>query len=367
MKPEHWMRRALELAARGRGWVNPNPLVGAVIVKDGQLVGQGFHKQYGTPHAEANALDDAGDAARGADLYVNVEPCVHHHGKRTPPCTDRIIQSGIRRVFIAMHDPDEHVHSRGIAQLRQANIEVYQGMLESEARRLNEISQKYKTTGKPFVLLKMAMSADGKIATRTGHAKYISSAESLRFAHELRDRYAAILVGIETVLSDDPSLNTRLDNSGHDPVRIILDSQGRISLDAKVLRLKTLAPTILVTTERITTQKESALRALGAEVLKLPATQGCIDLTALLDNLGRRGLDSILVEGGSTVSASFLETGLVDKITFVMAPILIGGQSAPSPIGGAGIETIQDAYRLKNISIRTIGSDLIYEAYLEKS
>ncbi len=371
------MREALNLAAQGRGWVNPNPLVGAVIVKEGKIVGQGFHKQYGMPHAEANALDAAGDQARDADLYVNVEPCVNHPSKRTPPCTDRIVQSAIRRVFIAMRDPDGHVNGQGIAQLRAAGIEVHLGILESDALKLNEISQKYKTTGKPFVLLKMAMSADGKIATRTGHAKYISSPASLRFAHELRDRYAAILVGIGTVLADNPSLTTRLEYPGHDPVRVILDSRGQIPLDAHILQVQSAAKTILATTSAIDPAKANALKKCGVTLWELPtkekstphsefAMASQVDLHTLLENLGKSNLDSLLIEGGSTVAASFIDEKLIDKIMFVIAPALIGGQAAPSPIGGIGIEKIQEAHRLKNISFRTIGTDLIYEAYLNK-
>ncbi|MBI3660270.1 bifunctional diaminohydroxyphosphoribosylaminopyrimidine deaminase/5-amino-6-(5-phosphoribosylamino)uracil reductase RibD [Candidatus Acetothermia bacterium] len=376
MTPEQWMRRALKLAAHGRGWVNPNPLVGAVLIKDGKLISEGFHQRYGGPHAEAVVLEKAGSEARGADLYANVEPCVSHPGKRTPPCADQIIQSGVRRVFVAMRDPDTHVNGRGIAQLRAAGIDVQESILAAEAQKLNEISVKYKTTGKPFVLLKMAMSADGKIATRTGHSKYISSPDSLHFAHELRDRYAALLVGIRTVLADDPQLNTRLDRPGHNPVRVILDAHGRLPLEAKLLRMKSSAKTILATTDALSKAKEEALSRLGIEIWKLPtSTVGAqhvaspptqqIDLHALVDRLGKTGLDSLLVEGGSMVAASFLQAKLIDKTTFVIAPLLIGGQSAPSPIGGQGIEKIENSFRLKDISLRALGQDIVYEAYLD--
>ncbi|MBI3459869.1 bifunctional diaminohydroxyphosphoribosylaminopyrimidine deaminase/5-amino-6-(5-phosphoribosylamino)uracil reductase RibD, partial [Candidatus Acetothermia bacterium] len=270
MTPEQWMRRTLGLAAHGRGWVNPNPLVGAVLIKDGKLISEGFHQRYGGPHAEAVVLEKAGSEARGADLYANVEPCVSHPGKRTPPCADQIIQSGVRRVFVAMRDPDTQVNGRGIAQLRAAGIDVQESILAAEAQKLNEISVKYKTTGKPFVLLKMAMSADGKIATRTGNSKYISSPDSLRYAHELRDRYTALLVGIGTVLADDPQLNTRLDCPGHDPVRVLLDAQGRLPLEAKLLQSKSSAKTILATTDALSKAKEEALLHRGVEIWKLP-------------------------------------------------------------------------------------------------
>jgi len=374
------MRRVFDLAAHGRGWVNPNPLVGAILVKDRKLISEGFHQRYGGPHAEAIVLEKAGPEAHGADLYVNVEPCVNHPGKHTPPCADQIIQSGVRRVFVAMRDPDVHVNGRGIAQLRAAGIDVQESILEAEAGKLNEISLKYKTTGKPFVLLKMAMSADGKIATRTGYSKYISSPDSLRYVHELRDRYAVVLVGIGTVLADDPQLNTRLDRPGHDPVRVILDAHGRLPLEAKLLQLKSSAKTILATTDALFQAKEEALSRLGVEIWKLPTVTDTspvgarhasplpmrqIDLHALVDRLSKAGLDSLLVEGGSRVAASFLQAKLIDKITFVIAPILIGGQTAPSPIGGPGIEKIEDAFRLQEVSLRALDQDIVYEAYLD--
>jgi diaminohydroxyphosphoribosylaminopyrimidine deaminase/5-amino-6-(5-phosphoribosylamino)uracil reductase len=375
MTHEHWMQRALELAAQGRGWVNPNPLVGAVIVKKGKIIGEGFHHQYGGPHAEVFALEQAGLEAQGADLYVNVEPCVHRPGKQTPPCTDRLLSQGIRRVFVAMRDPDPHVNGRGIQQLRAAGIAVQEGLLEVLAHKLNEISIQYKTTKKPFVLLKMAISADGKIATRTGQSKYISSAESLCFTHELRDRYAALAVGIDTLIADDPQLTTRLDYPGHNPVRVILDTHGRIPLGATIWRTSSMAKTILATSDAIRPEKEEALRKLGAEIWKLPTIQNrepsksalpqdIIDLSALLDRLGRSGYDSLLVEGGPTAAAGFLQARLVNKITFLIAPMLIGGASAPSALGGQGIENLEEALKLRDVNVRVLGQEIVYEAYV---
>jgi diaminohydroxyphosphoribosylaminopyrimidine deaminase/5-amino-6-(5-phosphoribosylamino)uracil reductase len=373
MDHEAWMQRALDLAVQGRGGVNPNPLVGAVLIQDGQVISEGFHGRYGGPHAEASALAAAGESARGADLYVNLEPCIDQPGKKTPPCVDQIIKDGVKRVFVAMRDPDPRVSGQGIAKLRDAGIEVHEGLLEVPARRLNEISVKFKTTGLPFVLLKMAMSADGKIATRTGQSKYISSPDSLGLVHELRDRYAAVLVGIGTVLFDDPQLNTRLgDREGHDPVRVIVDSRGRLPLDAKLVHLQSAAKTILATTDAITPEKELALSRRGVAIWKLP-TLGAqpaaplqLDLNVLLQRLGQSGIDSVLVEGGATVAASFLEAGLVDKIVLVIAPLIIGGRGAPGPVGGAGVSVLSEAIRLRDISVCRLGSDVIYEAYVER-
>ncbi len=375
MANEQWMQRALDLAAQGRGWVNPNPLVGAVLVKQEEIIGEGFHHRYGGPHAEVFALDQAGLEAQGADLYVNVEPCVHRPQKQTPPCTDLILRHGIRRVFVAMRDPDPHVNGRGIQQLRAAGIAVQEGLLEAPAHKLNEISIQYKTTKKPFVLLKMAMSADGKIATRTGQSKYLSSPESLRFTHELRDRYAALAVGIGTLIADDPHLTTRLAYPGHNPVRVILDTQGRIPLAAKIWQTSNIAKTILATSPAIKPEKEEALLKLGAEIWKLPtienagtseltSLQSTIDLSTLLDRLGRSGFDSLLVEGGPTVAAGFLQAHLVNKITFLIAPKLIGGASAPGAVGGRGIETLAEALKLRDVSVRAMGQEIVYEAYI---
>ncbi len=358
------MRHALELAERGAGFVyRENPLVGAVVVKEKEIIAEGFHQRYGGPHAEVCALEAAGTQAKGADLYVTLEPCVHYE-KKTPPCVDKIIRSGIKRVFIAMRDPNPKVNGRGVERLKAAKIEVIEGILEREARRLNEIYIKYITTGRPFVLLKMAMSADGKIATVTGDSKWISSEASLKLAHELRNRFMAVLVGISTVLKDDPQLNTRLTKKARDPIRIILDSRGRIPLEAKVLHLGGPAKTVIATTDAISKEKEAQLRQLGAEVWKLPAKEHKVDLRALIDKLAAEKIDGLLVEGGSTVAASFLKAGLVDKVLFVIAPKLVGGQGAAGPIGGEGVKNISEALQLRHVSVRMLGGEVIYEGYL---
>ncbi|MGQ9478154.1 MAG: bifunctional diaminohydroxyphosphoribosylaminopyrimidine deaminase/5-amino-6-(5-phosphoribosylamino)uracil reductase RibD [Candidatus Bipolaricaulia bacterium] len=358
---EQFMRRALELAERGAGRTNPNPLVGAVLVKDGRIVGEGFHERFGGPHAEIVALEAAGKEAEGADLYVNLEPCVHW-GK-TPPCVGRIISSGVRRVFVAVRDPNPLVDGRGIAQLVGAGIEVIEGLLEREARRLNEPFFKFITTKRPFVVLKLALSLDGRVATRAGESRWITNERSRELVHHLRNRYAAVLVGVNTILKDDPQLTARLEGA-RDPWRIILDSRGRTPLEARILNLESSTPTVIATTELMSQEKEAALLHKGARVWRLEARDGRVDLEALLTRLGEEGLDSLLVEGGPTVAAGFLEAGLVDKVLFFIAPKIIGGEEAPGAVGGKGIERLERAWKLGDISVRMLDGDLVYEGYL---
>jgi diaminohydroxyphosphoribosylaminopyrimidine deaminase/5-amino-6-(5-phosphoribosylamino)uracil reductase len=357
---EYYLRRTFELAARARGRTSPNPLVGAVIVRDGQVVGEGFHRQAGLPHAEIEALKAAGEAARGATLYVNLEPCCHTG--RTGPCTEAIIAAGIKRVVAAMPDPNPLVAGKGFTRLREAGIEVTTGLLEKEARALNEAFVKYITTRRPFVILKTAMSLDGKIATVTGESKWITGPEARRYVHELRDSCDAILAGIGTVLKDDPSLTTRLPEGGRDPVRVILDSRARTPLTARVLTQESTAPTLIAVTEMAPGERVAALREAGAEVL-VCGPGPAVDLGLLLSALGEREITSLLVEGGSTVNASFLLQGLVDKIVWFIAPLIIGGHGAISPVGGTGIRHLARAIRLKEMNLRQFGSDLCIEAY----
>ncbi len=357
---ERFMRLALELAHKGEGETNPNPIVGAVVVKDGRIVGEGYHHYFGGPHAEVFALDEAGDEARGATLYVTLEPC-SHHGK-TPPCTERIIQAGISHVVVACRDPNPLVNGCGIERMRAAGIEVAEGVLEEEARRANEIFFKFITTGRPFVQLKLAESLDGKIATRTGDAKWISGADSRVEVHRLRRRFAAILVGVGTVIVDDPRLTVR-HVVGKDPLRIVLDGRGRIPLAATLLRGE--GRTIVVTAA-MAREKEEALLALGAEVWRLPEKEGCVDLPAFLRRLGEEKIDSLLVEGGGETAATFLEADLFDKVTFFIAPVLIGGRAAIPAIGGAGAEQVSEALHLKRIEIERIGEDLLVVGYPER-
>ncbi|MBO8127574.1 MAG: bifunctional diaminohydroxyphosphoribosylaminopyrimidine deaminase/5-amino-6-(5-phosphoribosylamino)uracil reductase RibD [Peptococcaceae bacterium] len=356
-----YMRMALDLAVKARGRTSPNPMVGAVIVKDGQVIGRGFHTRAGQPHAEIEALRDAGEKAREATLYVNLEPCCHTG--RTGPCTEAILSAGIRRVVIAMRDPNPLVAGKGIARLREHGVEVTENVLYDEARRLNEVFIKYITTRRPFIVLKAAMSLDGKIATRTGESRWITGDEARRYVHELRDRYDCILVGINTVLQDNPSLTTRLPGrEGRDPVRIILDSLARTPLDAKVVGNNSTAKTIIAVTGKASASKVQALREAGVEVLTC-GDGPQVSLKELMAVLGEQSLTSILVEGGSRVHASFLAQKLVDKVVWFVAPKIIGGERAPGPVGGAGIARMSEAVRLSDMSVRTLGQDICIEGY----
>lgn len=346
---ERYMARALELAAKAKGRTSPNPLVGAVLVKEGQIVGEGFHEKAGGPHAEAVALERAREGAQGADLYVNLEPCSHYG--RTPPCAERIIQAGVRRVYAAMVDPNPKVAGRGLAMLREAGIEVHVGCMEREARRLNEVFIKYITTGRPFILLKTAMSLDGKIATHTGDSRWISSAPSREMVHRLRDELDGIMVGSNTVLQDDPQLTTRLPQGGRDPVRIIIDSQGKIPPTAKVFRP---GRVIWATTKAVPAPPH-------VEVITFPGPK--IDLGRLSEELGRREITSVLLEGGGGLNDAALKAGIVDKVMFFIAPLLIGGQG-PTPIGGQGVDRIKDAYRLTDMELTRVDDDILITGYL---
>lgn len=360
------MKRALTLAKEGEGKVNPNPLVGAVVVKEGKIIGEGYHKEFGGPHAEVFALEEAGHKAKGADLYINLEPCVSYPKKKTPPCVERIIKSGIKRVFIAMRDPHPKIRGRGIKALKEAGIKVKEGILTEEAKKLNEIYIKYITTGKPFVLLKMAMTADGKIASKVGDSRWISSKKSRQIVHKLRGKFKAVLVGINTVLQDDPQLTLR-DAKGRNPLRIILDSKGKIPLSAKVLNQKT-AKTVIATAE-ISKAKEEKLRQLGVEIWRLGENKGRISLKSLIERLAKEGIDSLMIEGGATVAYSFIEEGLVDKVIFFIAPKIIGGE-APTPVGGVGLEKIKEAFWIREVSVKMVEGDeeenVIYEGYLKE-
>lgn len=377
---EQYMQQALELAARARGRTSPNPLVGAVIVKDGQIVGRGYHQKAGTPHAEVHALREAGEQARGAAMYVTLEPCSHYG--RTPPCSQAVIEGGLAEVYVAMVDPNPKVAGQGIQQIGDAGIKVEVGIMEKEARQLNEIFIKYITTKRPFVLLKTAMTLDGKIAARTGHARWVTGPEARRKVHRIRDEYDAILVGVNTVLADDPELTCRLngaepscppeesdrgpeeaDRLGRDPIRLILDSRGRTPPKARILRVESPAPTIIVTTDLAPEENLAGLKAAGADIITLPHREGRIDLTELLNELGRREISSLLAEGGAEVGAAFLDAALVDKVLWFIAPKIVGGKDAPGPVGGAGRGRMDEALALKDMTWGRIGNDFYVEGY----
>ncbi len=352
--------RTFELAAGARGRTSPNPLVGAVVVRDGQVIGEGYHRRAGLPHAEVEALAAAGQAARGATLYVNLEPCCHT-GK-TGPCTEAIITAGIKKVVAAMADPNPLVAGRGFARLKEAGVEVATGVLEEEARRLNEAFIKFITSRKPFVILKTAMTLDGKIATVSGDSKWITGGQAREYVHRLRDSCDAVLVGIGTVLKDNPALTTRLPEGGRDPVRVILDSGARTPLEARVLNQASEAPTWIAVTEAAPAERVEALKQNGTDVIVCgPGPK--VDLNYLLSELAQREIVSVLVEGGGTVNAGFTLQGLVDKIVWFIAPLIVGGREAPGPVGGSGVRSLTKAIRLTDMALKQYGSDLCVEGY----
>jgi diaminohydroxyphosphoribosylaminopyrimidine deaminase/5-amino-6-(5-phosphoribosylamino)uracil reductase len=351
---QYWMRRALELAERGRGYVEPNPLVGAVLVRDGQLVGEGWHQRFGEPHAEINAIAAAVGGARGATLYVTLEPCCHHG--RTPPCTDAVIRAGIVRVVAAMEDPFPPVAGKGAAALRSSGIAVDLGVCEAEARQLNAPYLTLLEKGRPYAHAKWAMTLDGKIATRTRDSKWISNEASRRLVHQLRGRMDGILVGIGTVLADDPRLTVRPPGP-RTPTRVVLDSGGRIPLESQLVRTAREVPTILVTTTAIAPTKQAELTALGCQV-EVVAGAGRLDLSAVLNRLGQRRFTNILVEGGATVLGSLLDAGLIDAVHVFIAPILAGGDNALSALGGVGVDKIAGALRLTGVDVRIVDGDV---------
>ncbi len=346
---EKIMGRALELAKRGAPFVSPNPMVGAVLVKKGKIIAESWHQKFGGPHAEAllfQQLKKKGISASGADLYLNIEPCVEFFGKKTPGCASQIIASGIRRVFIAMKDPDPRVKGHGIRVLRKAKISIEVGCLKKEAARLNEKFIKWMHTGMPFVTMKVAMSLDGKIATKTGDSKWITSPESRHFVKQLRDEHDAILVGINTVLRDNPELK----GICREPLRIILDSKLQIPPRANVLRDSNV---LLVTTRR-------SKASFPCKILPKK-----IRLAPLLRFLGSRGISSILVEGGSEVFGSFVDARMVDRFVWFLAPKIIGGRSAKTAVGGEGVSLMKRALQLSRAHVQTIGSDFFVDARLE--
>jgi diaminohydroxyphosphoribosylaminopyrimidine deaminase / 5-amino-6-(5-phosphoribosylamino)uracil reductase len=354
-----YMEEALHLARRGAGATSPNPMVGAVVVSAGEVVGRGFHPRAGAPHAEIFALREAQERSRGSTLYVTLEPCVHWG--RTPPCTDAIIEAGVRRVVAAMPDPDGRVSGRGLRRLAEAGVETCVGVAEQEARELNEAYITHRTVGRPLVTAKWAMTLDGRIATRSGDSRWISGEASRALAHEVRAASDAILVGIGTVLRDDPALTARTAN-GRNPARIVLDSRLRIPLGARALA-RDGAAVIVAATGRADPEARKALEARGVEVLVADGPDGRVDLETLLRELGRRGIMSLLVEGGGTVHGAFLDAGLIDKVMIFVGPRIVGGP-APAPVGGAGVDALAQAWQLRRATVRQVEQDVVIEGYL---
>ncbi|HEY8863376.1 MAG TPA: bifunctional diaminohydroxyphosphoribosylaminopyrimidine deaminase/5-amino-6-(5-phosphoribosylamino)uracil reductase RibD [Candidatus Dormibacteraeota bacterium] len=350
----HWAARAIELARQADYRTSPNPMVGAVILDaEGHVAGEGYHREAGQPHAEEEALSAAGDRSRNGTLYVNLEPCAHEH--RSPSCAQAVIDAGVQRVVVSMTDPDERVRGAGLRLLQSAGIEIDVGVHEERAQRLNEFYVKHRVTGRPFVTAKFAMSLDGKIATHTGESQWITGEDARAHAHRLRHMHDAILVGVNTVIADDPELTVRINSEPlRQPLRVVVDSQLRIRQSARIIGSNTV----------IATTRQGRVGA--AEVLRLPAADdGRVSLPALLDELGRRGMLSLLVEGGAEVHASFFAEGLVDKVYAYVAPRLIGGKDAPGPLGGGGVEHLTGSTQLHELDFARLGDDLVITGYVD--
>jgi len=353
-----YMRRAMELAERGVGFTNPNPMVGAVIVKGGKVIGEGWHERCGEWHAERNAFKNCTVPAEGATMYVTLEPCCHY-GK-TPPCTEAIIEHGIARVVVGMEDPNPLVAGKGIALLREAGIEVVCGVEEEALREQNRVFLKYISTKLPWVAMKTAMTLDGKIATRTGDSKWITGAEARAYVHELRHRFMAIVVGIGTAVADDPLLNCRIEGRGvRQPIRVVVDSNARLSLDSQLVKTAGEYRTIVAHTRFAPEESVKALREAGVEMLLCKEKEGLVDVRNLLELLGQSGIDSILLEGGGSLNYTFLAEGLADELYAFIAPQIVGGMNAKTPVEGAGMEKMADAINLELENVLNVGHDVL--------
>ncbi|MBI5196449.1 MAG: bifunctional diaminohydroxyphosphoribosylaminopyrimidine deaminase/5-amino-6-(5-phosphoribosylamino)uracil reductase RibD [Nitrospirae bacterium] len=373
------MKKALALAAKGTGMTSPNPMVGAVIVRGNKIIAADYHRKAGMPHAEILALKKAGTRARGATLFITLEPCCHTD-KRTPPCTKSIINSEIKKVVVAMKDPNPKVNGRGIKELANAGIKTEYGIMEKEAKKLNEAFIKFITKKEPFVILKIAQSIDGKIATSKGRSKWITGENSRRYVHKLRSSVDAVLTGIGTVLKDNPSLTSRI-RGGKNPYRVIVDTSLRIPLNAKVIKhkdLKTIiaaipphpclpdrqAPLSKGGIKGRYQKKVDILKNLGAQVLIVKAKNGKVDLKALMKELGKLNIMSLMIEGGSSINASALSDKVVDKVMFFIAPKIMGGSDSISSVGGKSPALLKNAFRIKNLQIKKMGEDLLLEGSL---
>jgi diaminohydroxyphosphoribosylaminopyrimidine deaminase/5-amino-6-(5-phosphoribosylamino)uracil reductase len=364
MNDTEYMRMALDLAAKGAGYVSPNPMVGAVVVKDGRVVGRGYHQAVGGPHAEVNAINAAGARARGATIYVTMEPC-NHYG-RTPPCARKILEAGIQRVVVAMADPNPDVTGGGNSFLKSQGIEVTCGLCEIEAGRLNECFTKYVRTKLPFVVLKMASTLDGRIATRTGDARWVTGPAARARVHALRHAMDAILVGVGTVKADDPELTTRLETGrGVDPIRIILDTHLGMPETARMLQQVSAAETWVVGGPGAAESNKKRLKDQGALVLEATLDKGRIDLKALMRFLGARGITSLLIEGGAQVAASALKAGIVDKVLFFYAPKILGGDDGIPMCSGPGPDRMRDSFTLNDMQVSRVGDDILVSGYLK--
>jgi diaminohydroxyphosphoribosylaminopyrimidine deaminase / 5-amino-6-(5-phosphoribosylamino)uracil reductase len=369
LEDKRFMKMALDLAKKGEGFTSPNPMVGAVIVKDGRVVGKGYHQAAGKAHAEVDALDDAGILAKDATLYVTLEPC--NHTGRTPPCTEKIVSAGIRRVVAAMADPNPEVKGGGLEYLEGLGISITSGVCETQAERLNEAFIKFVGSKRPFTIIKCAATLDGHIATKTGDSRWVTGEESRQFVHRLRHAVDAIMVGINTVENDDPSLTTRIAEppktfKPKDPIRIVLDTRLRISEKAKLLRLHSRSDTILVTGPSVSEDKKGRLEKNGVRILEMPVKNDLIDLDRLMDRLGSLEVTSLLIEGGGRVIASALSAGIVDKIHFFYAPKILGGDDGVPICRGPGADVMNRCIAVKDVGVQRFGSDVMIEGYIQK-
>jgi len=363
---EIFMKKVLRLARRGLGSTSPNPVVGAFVVKNGQIIGSGYHRKAGAPHAEIEALSMAGERAKGCTLFVNLEPC-NHYG-RTPPCTKAILESGIKRVVVGIADPNPNVTGGGCKFLRSKGVEVKYGVLEEECTRLNEVYIKYVKKGKPFVILKGALTLDGWIGTKTGNSKWITNEKSRKFVHSLRKKVDAIMVGVETIIADNPLLSPYLTgNSAPDPVRVIADTNLRVPLESRVFNSGTSALTIIASGSNVSRTKRKRVEGLGARVINCQMRDGRIDLADLLDKLAEMSIGSVLVEGGGTIFGSIIREGLVDKFYIFLAPKILGGNNGIPFTRGPGCEKIKDCLSLKVLMVRRFDDDIMIEAYPKES
>lgn len=363
MEHESFINRTIVLASKARGMTSPNPMVGALLVREGRVIAEDYHRKAGSPHAEALVIQRAGDEARSSTLYVSLEPCCHTD-KRTPPCTQAIIRAGIRKVVVAMKDPNPRVSGKGIRELEDAGVKVISGILEDKASRLNEFYVKYITTKRPFVILKTAMTLDGKIATPAGQSKWITGERARRKVHRLRSSVDAVLTAIGTVKADDPELTARV-KGGRNPKKIVIDPNLEIPLRAKILSSP--PETIVVTRDPgetpdpSTTDKIKNIELTGNRVLYFKQT---LELNWLMEELGGMGLTSVLIEGGSSLNAHALKDAIVDKVMFFIAPKILGGKESLPSVGGNEFRSLEDAYRLKNVAVKRIGEDILIEGYL---
>ncbi|MDP2813189.1 MAG: bifunctional diaminohydroxyphosphoribosylaminopyrimidine deaminase/5-amino-6-(5-phosphoribosylamino)uracil reductase RibD [Erysipelotrichaceae bacterium] len=360
---EYFMEIALNLAELGRGYTSPNPLVGAVIVKDGRIIGSGYHQKYGDWHAEIHALNSVRESLEDATMYVTLEPC-SHHGK-TPPCCEAVVKSGIKKVVVATIDPNPLVSGRGIEYLRNHGVEVITDVLGQRSVRMNEIFNKYVTNKKPFVLVKAAMTLDGKIATVKLDSKWISSDKSRMRVQQLRKQFRSILVGVGTVIADDPSLTCRLDEDVIQPLRIIVDTHGRIPLHSRVLNDEFCGNTLIVMKDSVDHDLRLRIEEKGVKTLLLKLHEGKIDLHYLMEQLGEMGIDSVLIEGGSEIIASSLSANIVDKVMFFIAPKIIGGRLAKSVVGGDGVDLMKDALVIDELACEMVGGDMVATGYIK--